>query len=499
MQPIGRQWDQQACPLFVKITTKSSMPAWLGNARTKFPDKEGNRNTQTLTATLVCILDDPLHQLPIVRRALENQVKHEDAIDSDDDLDIFEQKQRKGKWQLNPDMKAFFGMGQDGDFVPDDAERSQVQRVSKAFEDKVCGASAGTGDPWTKALRPGAGGSGSGSGIRSGTKRVQTHGVDDSDNHDDDIEDYSEDSDWEERKRRKEQVKKDKIAAGRMARRESRGSPKQTAIDLEEDGAYDAAATPSYIQHGTRKSKRAASKPRVSYRDDGGHLDNHHRHMDVTDVDGGDWGGADAGARQQCTLTDVQQAKVIAQYPASSKAGGKSTPGPSSSSLDLTAGDAFRLQEGEFLNDVLVDFYLKWLVRSEQGAAASGGTAAPTRRGPTAARAAAEELVAAGRGGAHALAGTSDQTEAAHLPPSLPMSMSTPQPPLTDAERKRLHVFSSYFYTRLTEGKKKEVGGRVVLKEEDGYANVRRWTRDIDLFEKDLILVIDPPRLAAAR
>lgn len=37
-----------------------------------------------------------------------------------------------------------------------------------------------------------------------------------------------------------------------------------------------------------------------------------------------------------------------------------------------------------------------------------------------------------------------------------------------------VHAFNTFFYTKLTSG---------------GYAGVRRWTRGVDLFEQDIVLV----------
>ncbi len=85
--------------------------------------------------------------------------------------------------------------------------------------------------------------------------------------------------------------------------------------------------------------------------------------------------------------------------------------------VHITVGDLDRLQPSKFLNDNLVDFYLKYMTREQQ--------AAPPR------------------------------ALAAELGPA-------PSP---------VHVFSTSFYEKLT-----EAGA--------SYANVARWTKDVDVFSK---------------
>ena len=46
-------------------------------------------------------------------------------------------------------------------------------------------------------------------------------------------------------------------------------------------------------------------------------------------------------------------------------------------------------------------------------------------------------------------------------------------------QRQRIHVFSCLFYTKLTEGKNAEASHKLVS----------RWTKNVNLFDKDFVLV----------
>lgn len=49
---------------------------------------------------------------------------------------------------------------------------------------------------------------------------------------------------------------------------------------------------------------------------------------------------------------------------------------------------------------------------------------------------------------------------------------------LTEEDEARTHIFNTYFYKRLTEN---ENAG--------GYESVKSWTKDLQIFEKDFIIV----------
>eukprot|EP00898_Chlorokybus_atmophyticus_P005516 jgi/Chlat1/5966/Chrsp4S06179 len=87
--------------------------------------------------------------------------------------------------------------------------------------------------------------------------------------------------------------------------------------------------------------------------------------------------------------------------------------------VTVTNADMERLAPSEFLNDTLIDFYIKYL-----------------------------------------------------------------QTNLPDSQRARIHFFNSFFYKKLTQADKDGQSGGTV-----GYARVRNWTRRIDIFTKDYIIV----------
>ncbi|KAK2147943.1 hypothetical protein LSH36_527g01011 [Paralvinella palmiformis] len=102
-------------------------------------------------------------------------------------------------------------------------------------------------------------------------------------------------------------------------------------------------------------------------------------------------------------------------------------PPPATGGIPVTNEDLFCLNEGEFLNDVIIDFYLKYLVN---------------------------EI-------------------------------------LTDEDKERTHVFSSFFYRRLTQKQNKcrTEDQQNMSAMEKRHSRVKTWTRHVDLFEKDFVIV----------
>lgn len=102
-------------------------------------------------------------------------------------------------------------------------------------------------------------------------------------------------------------------------------------------------------------------------------------------------------------------------------------PPPAVGGITITAEDMECLQEGEFLNDVIIEFYLKYL---------------------------SEEI-------------------------------------LTPHDRQRTHIFSSFFYKRLTQREYGNHSGNEIKLSpaEKRHLKVRKWTRRVDLFEKDFIII----------
>ncbi|CAG2230367.1 SENP6 [Mytilus edulis] len=103
-------------------------------------------------------------------------------------------------------------------------------------------------------------------------------------------------------------------------------------------------------------------------------------------------------------------------------------PPPATGGITVTNEDLFCLTDGEFLNDVIIDFYLKYLVHEK----------------------------------------------------------------LSESDRKRTHVFSSFFFKRLTQRINRSIdqhGDIEMSLSERRHARVKKWTKHVDLFEKDFIIV----------
>lgn len=104
-------------------------------------------------------------------------------------------------------------------------------------------------------------------------------------------------------------------------------------------------------------------------------------------------------------------------------------PPPAKGGITITNEDFYCLNEGEFLNDVIIDFFLKYLVIEK----------------------------------------------------------------LSENDRQRTHVFSSFFYKRLTQrlnrhtfNNEQGIESSPMMKR---HAQVKTWTRHVDIFEKDFIIV----------
>ena len=100
--------------------------------------------------------------------------------------------------------------------------------------------------------------------------------------------------------------------------------------------------------------------------------------------------------------------------------------------MSVTTEDYCCLEEESFLNDVIIDFYLRWLQF--------------------------------------------------HV--------------ISESDRDRTHVFSTYFYNRLTTRPKPQKNklhpvedNQNLTAAEKRYERVKRWTKKVNLFEKDFILV----------
>ncbi|XP_057383536.1 sentrin-specific protease 6 isoform X2 [Balaenoptera acutorostrata] len=101
-------------------------------------------------------------------------------------------------------------------------------------------------------------------------------------------------------------------------------------------------------------------------------------------------------------------------------------PPPAKGGISVTNEDLHCLSEGEFLNDVIIDFYLKYLVLEK----------------------------------------------------------------LKKEEADRIHVFSSFFYKRLNQRERRNLPETTNLSiQQKRHGRVKTWTRHVDIFEKDFIFV----------
>ncbi|XP_062863720.1 sentrin-specific protease 7 isoform X2 [Trichomycterus rosablanca] len=117
-----------------------------------------------------------------------------------------------------------------------------------------------------------------------------------------------------------------------------------------------------------------------------------------------------------CTSYRTQPAKILVVYP----------PPPAKGGFSITEEDIACLDEGEFLNDVIIDFYLKYLVCER----------------------------------------------------------------LQKEDANRCHVFSSFFFKSLTHEELTDLSSTTDLSTKERRHNrVKTWTRHLDLFEKDFIFV----------
>lgn len=99
-------------------------------------------------------------------------------------------------------------------------------------------------------------------------------------------------------------------------------------------------------------------------------------------------------------------------------------PPPAKGGISVTNEDLHCLSEGEFLNDVIIDFYLKYLVLEK----------------------------------------------------------------LKKEEADRIHIFSSFFYKRLNQRERRNLHETTNLSiQQKRHGRVKTWTRHVDIFEKDFI------------
>ncbi|XP_023574443.1 sentrin-specific protease 6 isoform X2 [Octodon degus] len=100
-------------------------------------------------------------------------------------------------------------------------------------------------------------------------------------------------------------------------------------------------------------------------------------------------------------------------------------PPPAKGGISVTNEDLHCLSEGEFLNDVIIDFYLKYLVLEK----------------------------------------------------------------LKKEDADRIHIFSSFFYKRLNQRERKNPETTNLSIQQKRHGRVKTWTRHVDIFEKDFIFV----------
>lgn len=101
-------------------------------------------------------------------------------------------------------------------------------------------------------------------------------------------------------------------------------------------------------------------------------------------------------------------------------------PPPAKGGIAINTEDYLCLGEDQFLNDVIIDFYLKYLTLEV----------------------------------------------------------------LSESDQHRTHVFSSYFYKRLTSPHAQAVESNVPLSPAaKRHARVQKWTKNVNIFEKDFIII----------
>ncbi|XP_059124264.1 sentrin-specific protease 6 isoform X2 [Peromyscus eremicus] len=100
-------------------------------------------------------------------------------------------------------------------------------------------------------------------------------------------------------------------------------------------------------------------------------------------------------------------------------------PPPAKGGISVTNEDLHCLTEGEFLNDVIIDFYLKYLVLEK----------------------------------------------------------------LRKEDADRIHIFSSFFYKRLNQRERRNAETTNLSIQQKRHGRVKTWTRHVDIFEKDFIFV----------
>ncbi|KAL7299307.1 hypothetical protein TKK_0007887 [Trichogramma kaykai] len=124
---------------------------------------------------------------------------------------------------------------------------------------------------------------------------------------------------------------------------------------------------------------------------------------------------SDSPMNEETKKTKNGNAKILAIYPKPPAKGG----------ICITSEDYMCLAAGEYLNDIIIDFYLKYVQ---------------------------EEV-------------------------------------LSPKDRDRTHIFSSHFYTRLAKVPDSVNGCEDISLAEKRYAGVHRWTKNINIFEKDFVIV----------
>ncbi|KAF2356454.1 Ulp1 protease family C-terminal catalytic domain [Trinorchestia longiramus] len=126
-----------------------------------------------------------------------------------------------------------------------------------------------------------------------------------------------------------------------------------------------------------------------------------------------------------------QTAKSVSQFPQPSKTLLIYPPPPQKGGISITVDDYQVLEEESFLNDVILDFYLKWLLQSR----------------------------------------------------------------LSEEQRNKVHLFSTFFYKRLTCKPKKMRRHHPIEDDpklsaaEKRHARVKSWTKSVDIFDKDFIII----------